>query len=213
MKSKLVFVFALLLTAAQSFAQNSAYLKTMEGLVSKIQTTQFGTPLQPLANQMERIASAEKGEWLPNYWVAFCYLRDSYIETDAAKKDMILDKADEYFNKAEALSQNNDELEVLKANLANGRLVVSPQDRWQTYGAKVAAAIGNAKKINAENPRISLLEGEGMFYTPEAFGGGKPKAKVFFEKALEKYAKFTPKSSIHPSWGKEITDWYISQCN
>jgi hypothetical protein len=59
---------------------------------------------------------------------------------------MILDKADGVFNKAEALSQNNDELEVLKANLANGRLVVSPQDRWQTYGAKVAAAIGNDQK-------------------------------------------------------------------
>lgn len=213
MKSKLVFLFSVLLFSVGSFAQNPAYVKTMEGLVSKIQTTAFGTPLQPVTNQMERIASAEKGEWLPNYWVAFCYMRDSYTETEPAKKDLILDKADEYFNKAESLSKNNDELEVLKANLANARLVVSPQDRWQTYGAKVQAAIDGAKKINPENPRISLLEGEGMFYTPEQFGGGKAKAKVHFEKALDKYAKFTPKSTIHPSWGKEVTEWYISQCN
>lgn len=213
MKRKVVFAFTALLISIQSFAQNPAYLKTMEGLVSKIQTTQFGTPMQPLTNQMERIASAEKGEWLPNYWVAFCYMRDSYIETDGGKKDLILDKADEYFKKAESLSKDNDELEVLKANLANARLVVSPQDRWQTYGAIVQAAVEKAKKINADNPRISLLEGEGMFYTPEQFGGGKSKAKVFFEKALDKYAKFTPKSTIYPSWGKETTDWYISQCN
>lgn len=211
MKRILLIITILVIRYSGTFAQNPAYTKAMEGLVNEIQTTQFGTPLQPLANKMERIAATEKTEWLPNYWVAYCYLMDSYIEQEGAKKDLLLDKADTYLENAEKLSKNNDEIEVLKANLASARMAVSPQDRWQKYGGMVGMAMGAAKKINAENPRIALLEAQGLFYTPETYGGGKQKAKPVFEKALEQFAKFKPASSIHPNWGMAAAQWMLSQ--
>lgn len=211
MKRILLFITILVIRYSGTFAQNPAYTKAMEGLVNEIQTTQFGTPLQPMANKMERIAATEKTEWLPNYWVAYCYLMDSYVEQDGAKKDLLLDKADVFVANAEKLVKNNEELEILKANLASARMAVSPQDRWQKYGGMVEMAIGSAKKINAENPRIALLEAQGLFYTPETYGGGKQKAKPIFEKALEQFAKFKPASSIHPNWGMATAQWMLSQ--
>jgi hypothetical protein len=201
----------LLAFSAATFAQNPAYTKAMEGLVTEIQNTRFGTILQPVANKMERIAAAEKAEWLPNYWVAYCYMQDSYTEKDDEKRDLLLDKADSYLENADKLVQNNDEVEVLRANLANARMAINPSIRWMKYGSRVEKAIENAKKINAENPRITLLEAQGIYYKPAAFGGGKEKSKPVFEKAVAQFATFKPTSAMAPNWGEVTAKWTLSQ--
>jgi hypothetical protein len=211
MKKIMMITGALLMKMSVLFAQNPNYIKAMEGLVSEIQTTQFGTPLQPLANKMERIAATEKAEWLPNYWVVYCSMIDSYSEQDAGKKDQLLDKADTYLANVDKLVKDNDEVEVLRANLASARMAVNPQDRWMKYGGMVQKALGTAKKLNPENPRITLLEGQGIFFTPENFGGGKAKAKPVLEKSIEQFAKFKPISTIHPNWGQPTAQWMLSQ--
>lgn len=211
MKNLFKSVAVLIVTSSSIFAQNPNYLKAMESIVSEIQNTQFGVPLQSHANKMERIASAENTEWLPNYWVAYCYLIDSYSETDGEKKDLILDKADQFLANADNKNQKEEELEILRANLASARMSVSPQDRWQKYGQLSAKALADAKKMNAKNPRIALLEAQGIFYTPEAFGGGKEKAKGIFDKALSQFGVYKVKSNIHPNWGENTAKYMLSQ--
>ena len=204
-------VAVLIVTSSSIVAQNSNYLKAMESIVSEIQNTQFGIPLQSHANKMERVASAEKTEWLPNYWVAYCYLMDSYAETDGGKKDLLLDKADQFLSIADKINEKEEELEILRANLASARMSVSPQDRWQKYGQLSAKALGQAKSMNAENPRIALLEAQGIFYMPEAFGGGKEKAKGVFDKAISQFSTFKAKSNLYPNWGENTTKYMLSQ--
>ncbi|MEZ4903699.1 MAG: hypothetical protein R2822_19055 [Spirosomataceae bacterium] len=194
-----------------AFAQNPHYLKTMEEVVTKIQTAAFTDDLTPTANQFERIATAEPKEWLPNYWAAYCYLMKSYNEPIAEKKDVLLEKAEKLIGIAEKMEANNDEIEVMKANIASVRLSVDPQNRWQEYGAISGAALAKAKKINPENPRAKLLEAQGVFYTPESYGGGKNKAEPILKEALEKFTKFKPISTIHPNWGESVVKYFISQ--
>ena len=201
----------LLMKMSVIFAQNPNYTKVMEGLVSEIQTAKFGTLLQPLANKMERIAATEKTEWLPNYWVAYCYFMDSYVEREDDKRDMLLNKADIFIGSADKLVKNNEEVEILRANLANARVAVKPSFRWMTYGGKIEKALNAAKKLNVENPRIALLEGQGIFYTPTIFGGGKEKSKPVLEKSIQQFAKFKPASTIHPNWGEMTAKWMISK--
>ena len=193
------------------FAQNPEYVKAMEDVVTNVQTAKFGSDLTSFANQFERIAAAEPKEWLPNYWVAYCYLMKNYSEQNADKKDILLEKAESFIAAAEKISPNNDEIEVLKANIASGRLAVDPQNRWQKYGAINQKALDNAKNLNDENPRIKLLEAQNIFYTPEAFGGGKDKAMPVLKETLEKFAKFKPKSSIMPNWGEATAKYMLSQ--
>jgi cytochrome c-type biogenesis protein CcmH/NrfG len=79
------------------------------------------------------------------------------------------------------------------------------------YGAKAQEALETAKKLNPENPRIFLLEGEDKFYTPEQFGGSKTEAKKLFEEALKKYDSFKPASDIDPNWGKNMVAYFLNQ--
>ena len=211
MKRILLVISILILKVSVLSAQNPNYVKAMEGLVSEIQNTRFGTTLLPQANKMERIAAAEKAEWLPNYWVSYCYMMESYVEKDDDKRDLLLDKADVFVANIEKMKVTNDETEVLKANIANARMAVSPSIRWMKYGSVVEKALENAKKINPKNPRITLLEAQGVFYTPEMFGGGKAKAKPVFEKAMQQFATFKPASAIYPTWGEPTAKWTLSQ--
>jgi hypothetical protein len=68
-----------------------------------------------------------------------------------------------------------------------------------------------AKKMNPENPRIYMLEGQSLLYTPEAFGGSKTKAKEKFEESLKKFAAEKPADKITPHWGEAYTKMLISQ--
>jgi hypothetical protein len=209
---RITLVFSLLVSLlATTFAQNEDYTKTMEEVVTTIQTAKRGTDLTPFANQMERIAAVETKEWLPNYWAAFCYMTKSYSETTKEKKDALLEKAEVLVAAADKLMPANDEIEVLKANIANARMAVDPQNRWQEYGAIVAKALGNAKKLNPENPRAKLLEAQGIFFTPEAFGGGKKKALPLLQDALGKFEKFKPTSTLMPNWGLSQAKYFTAE--
>ncbi len=84
-------------------------------------------------------------------------------------------------------------------------------NRYMKYGPEAAQALETAKKLNPENPRVYYLEGQDKLYTPEQFGGSKPEAVKFFELALKKFAAFKPESSIHPSWGKQMTEYFLGE--
>lgn len=211
MKQIILLVIAFLGTQAVASAQNPEYIKAMEEVVTKVQAAPFTEDLTPYANQLERIAAAESKEWLPKYWAAYCYTLRSLSETNSDKKDVVLEKAEQLLASAEKLSPNNDEIEVMKATVAGARLAVDPQNRWQKYGQISETAVASAKKINPENPRIKLLEGQSIFYTPEAYGGGKKKAEPLLKEALEKFATFKPASILHPNWGLSTTQYMLSQ--
>ena len=83
--------------------------------------------------------------------------------------------------------------------------------RFQQYGPAAATALETAKKLNAENPRVYMLEGEDLFFTPEQFGGDKAEAKKRFETAMSKFNAQKPESSIHPKWGMGSTQYFMSQ--
>lgn len=209
---RILFVISLLtLVITETFAQNPAYISAMEkavGLLSEFENTENN---KQAVSQLERIAAAEPKEWLPNYWAAYGLVNLNYAETDADKKDIILEKAEKFAAAAEKLQPNNDEIEVLKAYIASARMAVSPQDRWQKYGAIVGTALQNATKLNPENPRAALLAGQGIFYTPEAYGGGKKKSEPILQDAINKFTKFKPASSIAPNWGERVAKWMLSQ--
>lgn len=211
MKPFILFLLFSAFTSTCAFAQSEEYQQTMEDIVANIQSSAFGEDLLPYANQMERIADVEKKEWLPLYWAAFCYMINNYTEPVAEKKDQMLEKAEQLIAAASAIQPDNDEIEVLKANIASARIGVDPQNRWQKYGAISAMAIEKAKRIHADNPRITLHEAQSIYYMPEAFGGGKQKALPLLKKALEQFSTFKPSSAIMPNWGAEVAQMMLEE--
>jgi hypothetical protein len=83
--------------------------------------------------------------------------------------------------------------------------------RWQKYGADFQEALKKAEEINPENPRVPYVMGTNIFYTPEGFGGGQAKAKPYFEKAIAKFSTFKSVMAYAPNWGKEASNYFLSQ--
>ena len=213
MKKGLIILVASLMTATV-FAQSEKYTKAMEALVPAVDTTHSMEGLADLANSFERIANAEKTQWLPFYYAALCNINmaNMYYQMQQADKiDPLMDKAEPMLKKAEELEKNNTEIFCLKKMFNTGRMMVDPMNRFMTYGPVAAEALETAKKLNPENPRVYLLEGIDKFYTPEEYGGSKTEGKKLFEEAQKKFETFKPASSIHPAWGMGQVKYFLTQ--
>lgn len=215
MKS-LFILSAVLMIGTASFSQSEKYVKTMEANVAELDTTRSVERLQELANLFERIAVAEKTQWLPYYYAALASVNAGYMMTNgqmggmSEKLDPVSDKAESLLNKAEELSKQNSEIFVVKKMIATLRLMGDPMSRYMKYGPEAAQALSTAKQLNPENPRVYYLEGQDKYYTPEQFGGSKTEAVKLLEIAKQKYASFKPESSIHPHWGKGAIEYYLT---
>ena len=51
-------------------AQSDKYVKTMEEKIAVVESTRKPEDLKELSHAFERIARAEKGQWLPFYYAA-----------------------------------------------------------------------------------------------------------------------------------------------
>lgn len=196
-----------------SMAQKPEYVKTMEETLAQFSSIQNEADLQTIGNKFQVIANAEKEEWLPLYYHAHSYIIMSFMEQgDAAKKESLLDVAEGSINKMMELAPNESEAFALQAFYLTGRLVVNPMERGQEYSGLIQQALDKALAIDPANPRAQLLKIQ-MDMGSAPYMGLDPKS--FCPQAKELLAKwdtFTPKSSIHPMWGKDQAEQVVNQC-
>lgn len=211
---KILFLCAALLSLAVTHAQPSdKFVKAMERLVPAVDTIRSPEGLIELANSFERIANAEKNQWLPYYYAALCYINRAnmlYTEGKTDQIDLYMDKAEPLVAKAEELEKDNAEVWCLKKMYNSGRMMADPMNRFMQFGAAATAALEKARSLNPENPRIYLLEGIDKYYTPEQWGGSKAEGRKLFETARQKFEAFRPASSIHPVWGMGQVMYFLS---
>jgi hypothetical protein len=201
------------------FAQSEKYQSAMKDKIAALDTTRDVTGLKDLSASFERIGDAEKTQWLPYYYAAlaqvnagnFIYVANPSNSAELKNLDALADKADQMVTKAEALNKDNSEIFAVKKMIASLRMMVDPMNRYMTYGPQAQQALETAKKLNPENPRIYLLEGQDKYFTPEQYGGSKTEAKKLFEEALKKYDSFKPATDLDPNWGKNTTQYFLNQ--
>lgn len=210
---KLILIVLVSFLVTGTFAQSEKYMASMKSNIAAIDSS-FKNPanLLDLANKFERIATAEKNQWLAYYYAALCQVNYTYMEKDKTKIDAIADKATELINKADALQPNNSEISCIKSMIASSHMMVDPMTRFMEYGPESQSHIDAAMQQDPANPRPEYLKGQGLKYTPEQFGGGCATAKPILQASLEKYNKFVPGSDIHPNWGKQRVEMLIGEC-
>lgn len=214
MKPIFLTIVTSLLVASSIFGQSDKYAAAMKKNIADLDSAIVKGTIADLANNFERIANAEKTQWLPYYYASYCTVMSAYLQQDKSKTDGIADKADELVKKAEQLAgSENSEICVIKSMIASAHMMVDPMNGWQQYGATSSSYIEKAKSLDATNPRPVYLEAQSKFYTPEQFGGGKSVAKPVFEKAIGMYSSFKPASELHPTWGKGSAQYFLAQCN
>lgn len=210
---RIILIISLLTAFVSSFAQSERYITAMKSNIAAIDTS-FKDPqnLLALANNFERIALAEKNQWLAYYYAAFCQVNYTYMEQDKSKVDAIADKATWLINRADSLQPENSEISCIRSMIASSHMMVNPMQRYMQYGPESSSQLEKAMQQDTGNPRPYYLKGQGLKYTPEQFGGGCKTATPVLQTALEKYTSFKPASDIAPNWGKQRTEMMLNEC-
>lgn len=198
--------------AVSTFGQSTKFMDAMKKTLTEFNADSTAEQFMNVANKFERIALAEKSEWLPYYYASLSKTYVSFLTDDKSKVDEILDGAQKLADKADSIAPNNSEIVLLKSMILGGRIMVDPMNRGMQYGMQAGALTTQSIQLNPENPRAYLLMGQSLFYTPEQFGGGKDKACVMLQTSKEKYEAFTPATEIDPNWGKDMMLQLIAQC-
>lgn len=208
-----LFTIAFCAVTASTFAQSPKFIEAMKKNLAEMDTTGNAEELLAVANKFERIALAEKKEWLPFYYSALCRTFSIYMTQDASQIDAILDVAQKHANLADSLLPNNSEIVLLKSMILGGRIMVDPMTRGMQYGMQSGMMNAQAMNLDPENPRTYFIMGQGLFYTPEQYGGGKEKGCAQLMIAKQKYETFKPAGELYPDWGKAELEQALMQCS
>ncbi len=211
---KKVFLLAVVaLGSLAATAQSEKYQKAMGANMAKFATAQAPLDFQALSASFERIANAEKSEWLAFYYAAHTQILYGFMIKENEGRDAIADKAEQFIAKADSLQPNNSEISCLKSMAATLHMMVNPMQRYMQYAQAINGNMEKAKQQDPTNPRPYFLQGQNLKETPEQFGGGCKTAKPILEEAVKLYATFKPASPLHPNWGKAETEDLLAKCN
>jgi hypothetical protein len=211
MKKTILFA-AFILFALFTFAQSAKYESAMKMNIGKLDSMVANNNEEDMANSFIRIGDAEKTQWLPYYYAAYCKALQALTEKDNSKKDALADKATELITKAESiLGKENSETDVIKSMIATAHMMVDPASRYMTYGQDISSNIQKSEALDSTNPRPVLVQAQNTFYTPEQYGGGKDAAKPMFDKAKQLMDNFKPDTDLSPSWGQISLNYFLSQ--
>lgn len=206
--------FALAFMSLTAFAQ-ADYEKIMSEKIAKIETCKTPEDFQTLANDFQRIGSKESSKWLPAYYAAFSTIQKGRVmmrNGNTQALDGVASEAEKYLATAQNLAgADNAEIRLLKKMSYSLRMMVNPQQRYMTDGARATEEMNTAEKLEPDNPRIALIKAEDVYFTPEQFGGSKAKGLEMFKDALAKFNVYKPKTALDPNWGKAEAEYFISQ--
>jgi tetratricopeptide (TPR) repeat protein len=210
---KKILLLVSLFTSVATFAQSDKYKAAMKKNLELLDSAKTVEDYEATAAAFERIGDAEKTEWMPYYYAAFSQVLKAFKMPKPVDNDGIIDKAETFLLKAEAISPNNVELLCLRSMGTSARMMVDQQARAQQYAPRAAGYLQQAIQLDPRNPRAMYLLGQSTLYTPEFFGGGKAKAKPLLEKAVENFKTFTPASEFSPKWGKSMAEKLLAQAS
>ncbi len=206
----IVLLVALAFFAGLGYA--SDYEKTMASALEKMYRSTSPEELTRIANEFSRIANAEKDQWLPSYYAAFCHVRATYFgENKAEEIHQYLDQAQNELNKIVTKHSRESEIHVLQAHIY--QLRITDMAAGMKFSSLANESLAVAKQLNPDNPRVYYVQGMNIFHTPEAFGGGPEKAKPLLEKAAALFENDPPKNDLRPSWGAEHNAEMLLSCN
>ena len=206
---KKLITIVVLLASISGFAQSERYVAAMKKNLAMFDSSKTTADYQALSAAFERIGDAEKTQWLPYYYAGLALATAGWADQNLNKDDNAT-KIKALCDKADAIGKSSEVFEI-RNMAATQQMMVDPQSRYMTYGQEASGALTKGMEIDPKNPRLYYLQGMSVFNTPEAFGGGKAKAKPVFEKsvALFKSAEVKP---LYPKWGQKQAEDMLAQC-
>jgi len=190
----------------------------LQTTVAKLNTANTVKDYQQLAAEFLRIADAQKTQWLPYYYAAFCNVKIGWLTQDSDPDNIedYANKAEEEITKAESLLDTSNqkkelsEIYCVQMMQNQARVFINPQTYGPKYGPVAFNYTQKAKQLNADNPRMLYLLGWQKFATPKMYGGDKALAKQLLTEARQNL-ETESSSGVEPHWGKKEVDDILKQ--
>ena len=160
----------------------------------------------------ERIASAEKNNWLPNYYVAFVNTSEAFGIKDKEKITALLSKAQTALDVELTKQPANPELLVMQAMIHTAWISFDPMTNGMKLSPKVMELYGKAEAIAPTNPRVVFGKAEFEMGSAKFFGTDTQPICAQIAKSIELFATFKPESAFHPSWGLDRAKEVAATC-
>jgi hypothetical protein len=160
----------------------------------------------------ERIASAEKTSYLPNYYVATINCFAAFQTKDKEQMNALLTKAQAALDIEMDKNPTNPELMVMQAMIHTAWINFDPMTNGMKLSGVVGQLYAQAEAISPENPRVVYCKAE------FAMGGAKwtgADVKVLckeIERSIGLFATFKPDNAFSPSWGLQRAEKMLKNC-
>ena len=176
-----------------------------------LQTWNEGKSVEAVA-QLEQIASVDKTNWLPNYYIALINTTQAYREQDKAKMFSLIESAQKAQDLCNEFALENPEVLVMQAMIHTASIVYDPMMNGQKLSGDVMYILNKAHKIAPENPRVVFQKTSFEIGMAQYFGQDTKPMCAQIEKAIELFATFKPETALHPSWGLDRAQAELKKC-
>ncbi|WP_395077948.1 hypothetical protein [Flavobacterium sp.] len=167
---------------------------------------------QEASDLFERIASAEKNSWLPNYYVALINSTSAFQTNDKEKINTLLTKAQANLDIEMAKNPNNPELLVMQAMIHTGWIAFDPMTYGMTLSGKVAELYAKAEAIAPENPRVVFCKAEFAIGGAKWTGANVKELCKDVERSIGLFATFKAETPFSPKWGLDRANEALKNC-
>ena len=161
----------------------------------------------------ERIASAEKDNWLPNYYVALISTTEAFNPANKDKITDLLAKANAALDIELAKTPNNAELLVVQAMAKTALLASDPMTYGMTLSPKINGIYMKASMLAPENPRVVMCKAEFDLGGAKWTGADVKEICTRIEKSIDLFSKFKPENQFSPSWGLDRAQEALKNCS
>lgn len=193
------FIFTSVIVLSAFFAQ--AQTQFEQGMNKAFDLWKTGNSTEASA-MFERIASVEKNNWLPNYYVAMVNTTTAFQSLgDKQKVTALLDKAQETLDIEFAKDPNNAEILVLQALIHTAWIASDPMTNGMKLSGKVMELYAKAEKIAPNNPRVIFGKAEFEIGGARYFKQDTSAMCAQIDKAITLFSTFKPETAFHPNWG------------
>lgn len=127
----------------------------------------------------------------------------------AAEQDDLLDEAETQLKAALKIDPKSAEALALLSSVYGAKIAKS-SIKGIILGPRSSGAIGEAVKLEPNNPRVLLSQGVGKFNTPAMFGGSETEAEALIRRALTGFQN-EPADKPWPNWGRFDAHAWLGQ--
>lgn len=194
---KIIYTLAFIFCAFIANAQN----QYEQGMNKAFDFWKSGNPAEASA-LFERIASVEKNNWLPNYYVALVNTTTAFQNlNDKTHVASLLHKAQESLDIEFAKAPENPEILVLQALIYTAWIASDPMTNGMKLSGKVMELYAKAEKIAPQNPRVIFGKAEFEIGGARYFKQDTSVMCAQIEKSITLFSNFKPETVYHPNWG------------